>query len=96
MVKRNYFFTKGYKEAFYLKAKGGRLLDFANFYQVSLITDCLTDQIEEAVIDYILNHETGIYYIYGEPICILPEVLNPKRPADTLEQWSYYRSIVII
>lgn len=68
-----------YKQTYSQKAQGGRLIDFASFYQVSLIADCLDKKTECAVFDYIINHETGIYYIYNEPICNLPIVFASKK-----------------
>ena len=48
--------------------RGGRLVDFVSFYQVSLVADCFSSEIENQVFDYILNHKLGIYYIYNESI----------------------------
>lgn len=68
-----------YNQTFSQKAQGGRLVDFVSFYQVSLIADCLDKKTEFAVFDYIINHETGIYYIYNEPIYNLPVIFKSKK-----------------
>lgn len=68
-----------YNQTFSQKAKGGRLLDFTSFYQISLLSDCLDSSIESAVFDYIINHESGIYYIYNRPICNVPEIFESKE-----------------
>lgn len=72
-------YLSAYKQAFSQKAQGGRLIDFVSFYQVSLVADCLDKRIECAVFDYMINHEIGIYYIYDEPICHLPEIFASKK-----------------
>jgi len=50
-----------------------------NFYQVSLISDCFDERIESAVFDYILNHNSGIYYIYDSCLSVLPETFESKK-----------------
>lgn len=61
------------------KVWGGRLLDFVNFYHVSLISDCLDIETEKLVFDYILNYEKGIYYMgIDRPAYRLPEVFESK------------------
>jgi len=68
-----------YKKVFDLKPKGGRLLDFANFYHISLLSDSLDDKIALSLIDYILQKPTGIYYIYGKQLSILPQNFKSKE-----------------
>ncbi len=72
-------YLTAYYRAFSQKAYGGRLIDIVNFYHVSLIADCLDEEIEGAVFDYIINHETGIYYIYHNPVCNLPAIFASKK-----------------
>lgn len=65
--------------AFSQKIWGDRLLDFVNFYQVSLISDCLDIETEKLVFDYIFNYEKGIYYMgIDRPAYKLPEVFESK------------------
>lgn len=79
-----------YKQTFSQKAKGGRILDFTSFYQVSLLSNCLDGNIESAVFDYFINHESGIYYIYDKPICDLPKIFESK------ESSRYIRAIELL
>lgn len=88
-------YLTAYKQAFSQKAKGGRLLGFASFYQISLLSNCLESNTESAVFDYIINHETGIYYIYGKPISSIPEVFESKessRYLGAIELLSEYKN----
>lgn len=88
-------YLSAYKQTFSKKAKGGRILDFAAFYQVSLLSDCLESNTEGAVFDYIIKHETGIYYIYDKPISSLPEVFESKetsRYIGAIELLSEYKN----
>lgn len=48
-----------YEDAFGMKPKGGRLVDFVSFFQVSLVADEFDDVTENAVFEYILNHNYG-------------------------------------
>lgn len=68
-----------YKNVFGKMPKGGRLIDFVSFYQISLLTDMLDDVTESKMFDYILHHESGIYYTYEKCIAIMPENLNEKN-----------------
>lgn len=72
-------YLAAYKQTFSQKAHGGRLVDFVSFYQVSLIADCFDENMESTVFDYILNYKLGIYYIYSEPLTILPEMFHSKK-----------------
>jgi hypothetical protein len=68
-----------YEKILEWKPKGGRLLDFNNFYQVSLLTNCLERTIEPVYFKYILDHDSGMYYIYGKKISLVPEVFKTKE-----------------
>ena len=84
-----------YKKVFDLKPKGGRLLDFANFYHVSLLSDALGDKTALALIDYILQHHSGIYYIYDKQISVLPQTfksLEASRYISAVELLAEYRN----
>lgn len=90
-------YVKAYNETFGIKPKGGRLVDFVSFYQVSLIADNLDNETENAVFDYILNHDCGIYYIYDKPLCQLPSEFNTKlssRYIGAIELLSAYKNNV--
>lgn len=52
-----------YQKIHGIPPRGGRLVDVVNFYHVSLVADLLPAQTALAFLDYILQKETGIYYI---------------------------------
>lgn len=56
-----------------LKPCGGRIIDFANFYPISLICGCLDEFTENALMEHILNRDKGIYYIYDERLSVPPK-----------------------
>ena len=43
--------------------RGGRFVDFVNFYVVSVTAGLLREETEARMIDYVLRHEPGIYYV---------------------------------
>ena len=71
-------YLRAYNDLLLIKAKGGRILDFVNFYQVSLVADNLNEVIENRLFDYILNHHNGIYYIYDKSLNMLPPEFKSK------------------
>lgn len=75
----HYVYTKAYTKVYKLVPRGGRLVDFVSFYQVSLLNGVLDGEIEQAVFDYYLCHESGIYYIYEGRLSELPEEFRSKR-----------------
>ncbi len=67
------FQSGGYEEADYCAAyeaafgrvpRGGRLADFVSFYPLSLVRGLLTPETQRRMIDYVLSHEGGVYYVY--------------------------------
>lgn len=72
-------YVTAYTDILGLKPGGGRLIDFVNFYPVSLVRDCLNDNTQQAVVDYIINRDNGIYYIYNSKIAVLPQVFESKN-----------------
>jgi hypothetical protein len=91
----NELYVEAYKRVHQLPPKGGRLLDFANFYHVSLLSDTLDDGTASALVDYILQHETGIYYVYEKQISILPQIFESKdasRYIAAIELLARYRN----
>lgn len=72
-------YINSYTKVFNLAPRGGRLVDFVSFYQVSLLTDFLDRDTEQAMFDYILRHEIGIYYIYDKCLLALPEEFKSKQ-----------------
>ncbi|QQO09933.1 hypothetical protein [Breznakiella homolactica] len=78
-VYNNDLYVTTYRNLFGIKPRGDRLVDFVSFYQVSLLTNELNKDLEEAYFDYILEHETGIYYIYNKRLTIFPEKFRSKE-----------------
>jgi hypothetical protein len=72
---------EAYVSAYYdiWKPKGGRLVDFMNFYHISLLTGGLEEETELAFMDYVMQKDGGIYYIYGDKLCILPQNFESKK-----------------
>lgn len=83
-----------YHEVLGMKPKGGRIIDFTNFYPISLITGYLNQQTECAVMDYVLNKDDGIYYIYDRKISVLPQDFESRyasRYLAAIELLSKYK-----
>lgn len=72
-------YASAYTDILGLRPGGGRLIDFANFYPVSLIRDCLDEKTEQAVVDYVVNGDNGIYYVYNNKISVLPQAFESKN-----------------
>ncbi len=89
-------YAAAYTNAFGEKPNGGRLVDFTSFYQVSLVSDQFDAETEGMVFDYILNHQNGIYYIYGEaPVSVLPHDFVGKQASrylGAIELLTQYRN----
>ncbi|NLA85553.1 MAG: hypothetical protein GX854_13825 [Clostridiales bacterium] len=91
----NNLYVDTYKKVHGLPPKGGRLLDLATFYQVSLVTDSLDDKTASAFMDYLLQNQSGIYYIYGKQLSILPQTFKSKeasRYIAAIELLAEYRN----
>ena len=67
-----------------IKPKGGRLVSLLNFYPVSLVSDLLDKRTEEAFIDYLINSDNGIYYIYDRKITVLPQKFESREASRYL------------
>ncbi len=83
-----------YDFTFGSKPRGGRLVDFVSFYQVSLLVDQLDENTEEKVFDFIMNKDGGIYYIYDHPLSSLPNCFASKQSSrflGAIELLSSYR-----
>jgi len=77
-------YEKVYHEVLGLKPKGGRLIDFVNFYPISLTADMYDNKTEEKVFDYVLNHKEGVYYLYNGTLSILPDTFVSKQASHYL------------
>ena len=71
-------YIKAYHDIFGLKPKGGRMVDFVQFYIISIINGCVDKETEQKVLNYIINKSDGIYYTYDKCIKVLPDVFESK------------------
>ena len=83
-------YQKAYQEEFYHKTKGPRELDFVSFYPLNLLQGLLSEETESRMLDYVLNYDKGIYYIYGKPLSEVPKVFS------SLETSRYLAAIDIL
>lgn len=72
-------YVKAFSKVFGKPPRGGRFTDFVSFYVVSLLSNFLEDKTEKAMFDYILSHETGIYYVYESVLTEVPENFRSKQ-----------------
>mgnify|MGYP003877944235 CR=1 FL=1 len=71
-----------YKEAYYEVHKSPKnkfMWGFQNFYVVSILSKFLSSDIESKFLDYIINSEKGIYYIYDGSLKSLPSNFCSKQ-----------------
>jgi hypothetical protein len=73
-------YVSKYENIFRIKMnpKAGRLVDFVNFYPISLLTNTLDKNIEPKYFKYILEHECGMYYVYDKKILNTPKSFKSK------------------
>lgn len=88
-------YVRTYHDIMGLKPKGGRLIDFVNFYPVSLLGGMLDAATENRFVKYVLDAPGGIYYIYDKPLRRLPESFEGKtasRYIAAIELLADYRN----
>lgn len=88
-------YITAYHATFGLKPNGGRLVDFVNFYPISMLTGCLDRRTETALVNYVLSKEDGIYYVYDKALSTLPcsfESREASRYLGAIELLSKYDS----
>ena len=73
-----------------LNPKAGRHIDFVHFYPISLLSNVLDKTIEAEYFRYILEHDTGMYYIYGNKLNEVPQTFQSKNVSG------YIRAIEIL
>jgi hypothetical protein len=63
-------YVAAYEKVFGIKLnpKAGRLVDFVHFYPISLLTNFLDKKIEVKYYQYILEHDSGMYYVYNNKL----------------------------
>ncbi len=88
-------YVNTYKSVLGIIPKGGRLIDFVSFYPVSILANLLDDKTEQALFNYYLHRESGIYYIYDECLSIPPQEFESKRASryiGAMELLSEYKN----
>jgi len=88
-------YVKAYHEILGMKPNGGRLIDFMNFYPISMLAGCLSSETEKALMRYALHKEDGIYYIYDKRLSNLPccfESREASRYLGAIELLVKYKS----
>lgn len=60
-------------------------VDFVTFYEMNLLQGLLKEETESRMLDYVINHEKGIYYIYGKRISELPKEFQSIETSRYLE-----------
>ena len=60
------------------------LIDFVQFYVISLMSGCLDPKTESAFLDHVIDHESGIYYTYDSKLKLLPPVFESKQASHYL------------
>jgi len=67
-----------------LNPKAGCLSNFVVSYQIALLQNVLSPRTESLMLDYVLSHQNGIYYIYNKPLNILPEIFASREASHYL------------
>lgn len=87
-------YINAYIREFNSVPKGGREIDFADFYHLNLIQGLLSEKTEECLLDYLINKQDGIYYIYSNTINEVPTVfasIETSRYLAAIEILSGYK-----
>jgi len=87
-------YVAAYSNTWGIPPKGGRLTDFVSFYPLSLMAGCLDRKTELSLLDYVLDKEDGIYYIYDKKISQLPPCFGSRQASrylGAIELLSEYR-----
>ena len=91
-------YVSAYHDVLGMKPNGGRLIDFMNFYPISMLSDCLDEKTEIALMEYALNKEGGIYYIYDKQLSIVPACFESREASrylgamELLSKYKYARN----
>lgn len=67
-----------------LQPQYGRINGLSMFYPVSLLRNCLDPSVEQAMVDYLLSGENGIYYIYDHKLTIVPYEFQSREASRYL------------
>lgn len=77
-------YVSAYWDTWGSKPNGGRLIDFVSFYQISMLRGCLDSRTELALLDYVLDQEDGIYYVYDKKLKTLPGCFESREASRYL------------
>lgn len=76
--------------------RGGRFIDPVNFYVVSIVSKQITRDFELSYLRYVMNYETGIYYVYDKPLTSFPLEFESKESSKFISAFEllskYYNS----
>ena len=71
-------YRAAFQAAFGLQQLHDRIVDFVTFYPIVLLPGILLPEIEARVIRYVLDHSSGIYYVYDRSLRILPDTVKDR------------------
>ncbi|MFQ9514233.1 MAG: hypothetical protein ACLRZ9_00250 [Eubacterium sp.] len=74
-------YTAAYDKNFGIQ-KDKCIIGMEIFYPISIISGCLDEKTEQALVDYIMD--CGIYYIYDKKLSVLPECFESKEASRYL------------
>lgn len=77
-------YVNAYTMQFGKKPRGGREIDFVDFYHVSLLQKMLSSATENLLLDYIISKPGGIYYIYQKQVQNPPTIFSSKEASRYL------------
>jgi len=72
-------YLEAFADCFKIKPKGGRIVDFVQYYIVSLMRGCLDPDTERAFLRYVIEHQNGIYYVYEAPLNVPPHEFCARK-----------------
>lgn len=87
-------YLNAYYTEFGKKPRGAREIDFVTFYHMNLLQGVLSKETESRMLDYVINYDKGVYYVYGKKLKDLPNVfasLDASRYLAAIEILSGYR-----
>ncbi len=72
-------YINAYLDVWEIEPHGGRLIDFVQFYIVSIVNGYLDRETEKRFLRHIINKSDGIYYTYEKCIRVLPCSFDSKN-----------------
>ncbi len=78
-------YEEAYEETYSKKTRGGRLVNFTNFYQLILVSGLLSPETDRKVLEYVISRPDGIYYIYDKCLREHPGNFASKQANRYLE-----------